>query len=108
MSRWILLGTLFATMPGCVLGRSPTARHVAMAVDGALVVGGVTMAATADKSSPNFGMDVFDSVSNSIQTDLGAATIVAGLVGLVINLALAPAPDQLAPEPKPTDAWSGR
>ena len=96
MHKLVAVALLLATTQACVLGRSPVARHTAMAVDGVLVAGGIALAATANRSSPEFVGGVADGVANSLQQDLGAVTILAGLAGLVINLALAP--DQPAPE----------
>jgi len=90
MHKVALLGMLLAIPQGCVLGPNPTARHVAMAVDGAMVVGGITLSATANRSSPEFATGVADSVANSILTDVGAAMLIAGLVGLVVNLGIKP------------------
>ena len=75
---------------GCYLGHNPTVRHVAMGVDGALVIGGVATMATADRSSPEFAQSIFDGVANTLQTDLGTVALVAGIVGLLVNLAVTP------------------
>ena len=90
MHKLALLGLMLATTQGCVLGTRPTPRHVAMAIDGALVVGGIAMVATADRSSPELAQSVFDGTANSLQNGVGAAALVAGLAGLVVNVALAP------------------
>jgi hypothetical protein len=97
MYKVALLGMLLATTQGCVLGTNPTARHVAMAVDGAFVVGGIAVTTTANRSSPELGNQVFDSTTNSLQTDVGAVMLVAGLVGLVINAALQQKPTMAVP-----------
>jgi len=90
MYKLALLGMLVATTQGCVLGARPAPRHVAMAIDGTLVAGAIAIMATANHSSPELAQGIFDSAANSIQTDVGAAVLIAGLVGLVINLGLAP------------------
>ncbi len=89
MHKVALLGMMLAAQ-GCVLGTRPTVRHVAMGIDGALAAGGIVLAATANKSSPELGQSVFDSTANSVQTDLGVAMLIAGLAGLVVNVALTP------------------
>jgi hypothetical protein len=61
-----------------------------MGINGAFVVGGVATMATANKSSTEFGQSVFDSVANSVQTDVGAVALAAGIVGLLVNLAMTP------------------
>lgn len=61
-----------------------------MAIDGATMAGGIALAATANHSSSDFVGGVVAGVANSLQSDLGAALIVTGLVCLVVNLALAP------------------
>jgi hypothetical protein len=102
MHKLVVVGLLLVTTQGCVLGRSPVARHTAMVADGALVAGGIALAATANQSSPDFATGVVDGVANSLQKDLGAVALVAGIAGLVINLALAPetpAPDSVGPHP---------
>lgn len=98
---------------GCYLGRSPTVRHVAMGIDGALVVGGVATMATADKSSPDLAQSVFDGVANTVQTDVGTVALIAGIVGLLINLAVTPddhkpeAQQPRGPAAVHVVAWSG-
>ena len=93
MRKLAVLTMLVATQ-ACVLGRGPTARHTAMAIDGVLAAGGIALAVTADHSSETFVGGIADGVANSLQKDAGAIALMAGLAGLVINLALAPSPPQ--------------
>ncbi|HET9988655.1 MAG TPA: hypothetical protein VFQ65_09040 [Kofleriaceae bacterium] len=102
MRKLVVTAMFLAATGGCVLGRSPTARHTAMVVDGALAAGGIALAATANHSSSEFATGVADSVANSLQTDLGAVAVAAGIIGLLINVAIAPdkpAPENVAPHP---------
>jgi drug/metabolite transporter (DMT)-like permease len=98
---------LLVTTQGCVLGSRPTARHAAMAIDGAMVVGGIVIAATANRSSQEFVQGVVDDVGNTLQKDVGVGVLLAGLVGLAINAAVtpkepAPAVRHLPPASGPT------
>lgn len=107
MHKLALAAMLLATTQGCVLGRSPTARHVAMAVDGALAAGGIALLATANRSSSELAPEVADGIFNSAQTGVGIVALVSGLVGLVVNVALAP--DKPAPaNPSRSDSISAR
>lgn len=90
MIKLAFAALLMFAIPACVLGRGPTARHAAMIVDGALVAGGIALVATADHSSSDFVGEVVAQTGNSLQKEAGAIVLLAGLAGLVVNLALEP------------------
>jgi len=75
-------------MTGCYFGRSPTAKTVAYAGNGALVGLGILGASgTRDSDETNVGHTI------------GAIAIAAGVLGTVLNLALT---EGAAPAPAPT------
>jgi len=61
---------------GCYLGHNKTLKTVAVAVDSAVVVGGIVIAATPDPAN------CFCIVNHA---DVGAVPIAFGLIGLLIN-----------------------
>ena len=75
---------------GCYLGRGKTVRHVAMAIDGAFVVGGIAIAATPD---PEGCLCLVTSA------EVGAVPLIVGLAGLLINVLMTP--DEPAAKPVP-------
>jgi len=88
---------------GCYLGPSPTQRHVAMVMNGVLAVGGIALTAVPDSAPqdcncllPNLGADLAHAI--------GPVPLVAGLIGLVINVAAAPAEAAPTPIPPPRPA----
>lgn len=62
---------------GCYLGPNKTARKVAYGVNGAMIVGGIAIAATPDPAN------CFCIIDNA---DAGAVPIVLGLAGLIGGL----------------------
>lgn len=64
-------------MSGCYFGRSPTAKTVAYASNGALVgLGAWSASGTRDSDETQVGRVI------------GAAAIAAGIVGVILNLAI--------------------